>query len=72
MRDVPLLIDAGYPPKSFAYTGRWVGRPKHASARRGARRNNPTVWSPLYQAVDGETFVYVTITIKSCPVLESE
>jgi len=59
---------SGWPPREYFFTGQWEGMPR-ASSRRIARRNNPTVYHPVYEAEDGERVVDPTVTRKINPTL---
>ena len=59
----------GWPPKEYFFTGEWKGMPR-ASSRRIARRNNPTVYHPIYQAKDGTRVVDPTVTLYNNPANE--
>lgn len=50
---IPEIYEQNYPTKIFYFTGEWSCQPKYSS-RRVARRNNPSVWLPIFKADDGQ------------------
>jgi hypothetical protein len=73
MKNVPVIpetYEQDYPHKVFRFTGEWSRQPKYSS-RRVARRNNPSVWLPIFKADDGETICLSWLKSEICPTMRA-